>query len=70
MLNIKNLTINLREDDRIILKDFDFVLNGGDKVGLIGEEGNGKSLLLKAIVNRKEIESYCDISGYILKIMI
>ena len=67
MLNIKNLTINLREDDRIILKDFDFVLNGGDKVGLIGEEGNGKSLLLKAIVNRKEIESYCDISGYIFK---
>ncbi|MDU2598887.1 ATP-binding cassette domain-containing protein [Anaerococcus sp.] len=67
MLNIKDLTINLREDDRIILKDFDFVLNDGDKVGLIGEEGNGKSLLLKAIVNRKEIESYCDISGYIFK---
>ncbi|WP_306489226.1 ATP-binding cassette domain-containing protein [Anaerococcus octavius] len=67
MLNIKNLTINLRDDDRIILKDFDFVLNNGDKVGLIGEEGNGKSLLLKAIVNRKEIESYCDISGDIFK---
>lgn len=67
MLTIKDLTINLREDDRIILKDFDFVLNGGDKVGLIGEEGNGKSLLLKAIVNRKEIESYCDISGNIFK---
>lgn len=33
MLNIKNLTINLREDDRFILKDFDFVLNDGDKVG-------------------------------------
>ena len=63
MLTIKGLTINLREDDRIILKDFDFVLNDGDKVGLIGEEGNGKSLLLKTIVNRKEIESYCDVSG-------
>lgn len=67
MLTIKDLTINLREDDRIILKDFDFVLNDGDKVGLIGEEGNGKSLLLKAIVNRKEIESYCDVSGDIYK---
>ena len=33
MLTIKDLTINLREDDRIILKDFDFVLNDGDKVG-------------------------------------
>ena len=67
MLDIKNLTISLRDDDRVILKDFDFVLNDGDKVGLIGEEGNGKSLLLKAIVNRKEIESYCDISGDIFK---
>lgn len=67
MLTIKDLTINLREDDRIILKDFDFVLNYGNKVGLIGEEGNGKSLLLKAIVNRKEIESYCDVSGDIYK---
>ncbi|WP_322627747.1 ATP-binding cassette domain-containing protein [Aedoeadaptatus coxii] len=67
MLTIKDLIINLREDDRIILKDFYFVLNYGDKVGLIGEEGNGKSLLLKAIVNRKEIESYCDVSGNIYK---
>lgn len=67
MLTIKDLTINLREDDCIILKDFDFVLNDGDKVGLIGEEGNGKSLLLKAIVNSKEIESYCDVSGDIYK---
>ena len=67
MLTIKDLTINLKEDDRIILKDFDFVLNDGDKVGLIGEEGNGKSLLLKVIVNRKEIESYCDVSGDIYK---
>ncbi|WP_394010565.1 hypothetical protein [Anaerococcus cruorum] len=46
MLTIKNLTVNLREDDRIILKDFDFVLKDGDKVGLIGEEGNGKTGLL------------------------
>lgn len=67
MLTIKGLTINLREDDRFILKNFDFVLNGGDKIGLIGEEGNGKSLLLKAIVNKREIESYCDVSGDIYK---
>lgn len=67
MLEIRDLTIRLIEDNRIILKDFDFVLNDGDKVGLIGEEGNDKSLLLKEIVNRKEIESYCDVSGNIYK---
>ncbi len=67
MLQIKDLTIRLSEDDRVILKDFDFTLNKGDKVGLIGEEGNGKSILLKTIVDRKTIEKYCHISGEINK---
>ena len=65
MLEIRNLTIKLIEDDRIILKDFDFTLNDGDKVGLIGEEGNGKSILLKSIINIDDVKSYCDVSGKI-----
>lgn len=67
MLQIKDLTIRLIEDDRIILKDFDFTLNEYDKVGLIGEEGNGKSILLKTIVDRKEVEKYCSVCGNISK---
>ena len=67
MLQIKDLTIRLIEDDRIILKDFDFTLNEYDKVGLIGEEGNGKSILLKTIVDRKEVEKYCAVCGDISK---
>ncbi len=47
MLQIKQLTITHKKDFRVILKDFSFVLNPGDKVVLIGEEGNGKSTLLK-----------------------
>ncbi len=65
MLEIRDLTIKLIEDDRIILKDFDFTLNDGDKVGLIGEEGNGKSILLKSIVNIDDVKNYCDLSGRI-----
>ena len=67
MLQIKDLTIRLIEDDRVIIKDFDFTLNKGDKVGLIGEEGNGKSILLKTIVDREKTEKYCHISGEINK---
>ena len=67
MLQIKDLTIRLIEDDRIILKDFDFALNAGDKVGLIGEEGNGKSILLKAIVDKENTEKFASISGEIYK---
>lgn len=67
MLQIKNLTINLLEDSRTIIEDFNFTLNYGDKVGLIGEEGNGKSLLLKTIVDRKRIEEFCEVQGEIFK---
>lgn len=67
MLQIKDLTIRLLEDDRTIIKDFDFTLNAYDKVGLIGEEGNGKSILLKTIVDREKTEKYCHIIGEINK---
>lgn len=67
MLQIKKLGINLIKDDRDLLRDFDFSLNPGDKVGLIGEEGNGKSILLKTINNRKSVENYAKISGEIHK---
>ncbi|WP_073998326.1 ATP-binding cassette domain-containing protein [Anaerococcus urinomassiliensis] len=67
MLQIKDLTIRLIEDDRIIIKDFYFTLNKGDKVGLIGEEGNGKSILLKTIVDRENTEKFASISGEINK---
>ena len=65
MLQIKNLNIFLREDFRLIIKDFSFTLNSNDKVGLIGEEGNGKSILLKTIYDRNNVEEFCDIEGEI-----
>lgn len=63
MLQVKKLGINLIKDDRKLLEDFDLALNPGDKIGLIGEEGNGKSILIKTIINREEVEKYCQISG-------
>ena len=49
MLQIKSLTIVHKKDFRTIIKDFNLVLNRGDKAALIGEEGNGKSTLRKWI---------------------
>jgi ABC-type phosphate/phosphonate transport system ATPase subunit len=45
MLQVKSLTMIHRKDLRTMIKDFNFVLNRGDKAVLIGEEGNGKSTL-------------------------
>jgi len=47
MLNISKLTIRLGGND--IIRNVGFQLNPGDKAGLIGRNGVGKSTLLKAI---------------------
>ena len=57
MLQIKNLTITHRKDLRIILEDFNLTLNDGDKAVIIGEEGNGKSTLMKWIYNPANMSS-------------
>lgn len=63
MLQINNLTITHRYDSRVIIKDFNLVLNKGDKAVIIGEEGNGKSSLLKWIYDSDLISDYADFSG-------
>ena len=63
MLQIKNLTLTHKKDLRIILNDFNLVLNGGDKAALIGEEGNGKSTLIKWIYEPALVDDYIEYSG-------
>ncbi len=46
MLQIRNLNISHKKDLHELVKDFNLVLNPGDKAVLIGEEGDGKSTLL------------------------
>ncbi len=60
MLEIKNLSIFI--GDRYLIKDLNLVLNNGDKLAIIGEEGNGKSTLLKSILG---ICDYAEITGII-----
>ena len=66
MLELKNVTINLKNDGRTIVDDFSFTLNRGEKAVIIGEEGNGKSTLLKFIYRRELIAEYCDCSGNVI----
>ncbi|EHI68722.1 ABC transporter, ATP-binding protein [Streptococcus ictaluri 707-05] len=58
MLLIERLTLTHRKDMHLLINDLSLVINHGDKVALIGEEGTGKSTLLKAIVRPEEISSY------------
>lgn len=67
MLQIKNLTITHRKDLRVLLSDFCFVLGDGDKAVVIGEEGNGKSTLLKLIYDENLVSGYTLWQGEIVR---
>ena len=66
MMQIKNLTITHRGDLRIILEKFNVVLKDGDKAVIIGEEGNGKSTLMKWIYDPKMAEEYTECEGELI----
>ena len=66
MLQIKNLTITHRKDLRIILEKFNMSLKDGDKAVIIGEEGNGKSTLMKWIYNPELAEEYTECEGELI----
>lgn len=60
MLEIKDLSISI--NGRYLIKNLNLVLNNNDKLAIIGEEGNGKSTLLKSILG---ICKYVELSGNI-----
>ncbi|MGX8833569.1 ATP-binding cassette domain-containing protein [Amedibacillus sp. YH-ame6] len=62
MLTFKNITLKDLKN-HIFIENFNYSLGNQDKVGIIGEEGNGKSTFLKAIYDKAWIEDYMVMSG-------
>ena len=60
MIEIKNLTIKTK--DKYIVKKLSITINQNDKLAIIGEEGNGKTTLLKTLMG---IQPYTSIEGTI-----
>ncbi len=67
MLQIRDLTVTMKKDLRDLLRGFTFALNPGDKAAIIGEEGNGKSTLLKLLYDPALVEGYVEYTGAIQK---
>ena len=55
MIQIKNLT--LRRGVKVVLKDATLTLNPGEKVGLVGRNGAGKSSLFSLIAGRLQADA-------------
>lgn len=63
-MHVKNLSLYHKEDERFIVENLSFSLGQGDKLALIGEEGNGKSLLLRALAEPEKLPAL-EITGEI-----
>ena len=50
MIKINHLTITQNKDLRDLISDLSMTIQDGEKVAIIGEEGNGKSTLLKILM--------------------
>ena len=57
MLTVNQLTLTHRKDLTVLVDSLSFTLNDGERLALIGEEGNGKSTLLHLTRNTLEKRS-------------
>ncbi|MGX8680878.1 MAG: ATP-binding cassette domain-containing protein, partial [bacterium] len=67
MLQARNVCIYLNQDDRLLIDGFSFSLGPTDKVAIIGEEGNGKSTLLKLLYDDEAGHDYMYYTGEIIR---
>ena len=65
MLTVQHLSITHNKDLRPLIRDLSFTLAGPQRLAVIGEEGNGKSALLKAVVCPEQLRSWADVQGKI-----
>lgn len=67
MLQIRHLTITHLKDFKNMVSDLSLTVNTSDKIAIIGEEGNGKSTLLKLLMNDALVSDYVSYTGEIQK---
>lgn len=63
MLQVNHLTVRLLRDGRTLINDLSFTLAPGDRAALIGEEGDGKSTLIKLLYDPTLTADYCEYEG-------
>lgn len=63
LLSTQHLSLDHQKDLRTLVQDLNLIVNPGDKIAIIGEEGNGKSSLLLTLMDSTPVADYLLISG-------
>ncbi len=63
MLTVDHLTLTHNADLRVLIRDLSFTLAGRERLAVIGEEGDGKSALLKAICDPEALAGWATVEG-------
>ncbi|TMW69000.1 hypothetical protein Poli38472_001156 [Pythium oligandrum] len=54
-ITVDKLSFRYKTSDRVVLKDLSFAINGGEKIGIVGRTGAGKSSLTMALFRINEL---------------
>lgn len=65
LLTTQHLSLDHQKDLRNLVQDLNLNVNPGDKIAVIGEEGNGKSSLLLTLLDTSLVTDYLLLSGNI-----
>ncbi|RHY46062.1 hypothetical protein DYB30_005864 [Aphanomyces astaci] len=56
-IQFDNVSFRYKPNDPLVLKHVDFVVRGGEKIGIVGRTGAGKSSLMMALFRMNEVAS-------------
>lgn len=59
--------VSIYVDDKMILRDINFIINKGDNVAVIGENGSGKSIIAKTILGFYKYDGNIYINNHNIK---
>lgn len=65
MMELRHLNVH-KPDGTELISDISFTINPGDRIAIIGEEGNGKSTLLRILLDPAGGSDYFTVTGEIL----
>ena len=55
VIEFKNVSFKYPKTDRFILKDFNVKINSGEKIALVGENGGGKTTIIKLLLRFHDV---------------